>query len=64
MNWSLTFIFGLTLLAIFFFKKCEEFKGTRIGSGYTWRRTYGHTRFDIVDVVLIVFVIYYLFLNN
>ena len=62
MEWSLSLIFGLTLLAIFFFKKCEEFKGGRggfrMGSG---RR---NRKFDIVDVVIIVLVLYYLFLNR
>jgi len=61
MEWSLSFIFGLTVLVIFFFKKCEEFKGggrVRLGRSITGRT------FDIVDVVILVLAIYYLFLNN
>jgi hypothetical protein len=61
MNWSLTFIFGLTLLAIFFFKKCEEFKG---GRGFRMGGGGGNRTFDIIDVVGIVLIIYYLFLNK
>jgi len=62
MDSSLTFILGLTLLAIFFFKKCEEFKGGRggfrMGSG---RR---NRTFDMVDAVVLVLALYYVFLNR
>jgi hypothetical protein len=61
MNWSLTFIFGLTLLVIFFFKKCEEFKG---GGRVRLGRSIAGRTFDMVDVVVLVLALYYLFLNK
>lgn len=60
MEWSLGLLFGLIVLTLFLFKKCEEFKGGRIKLR-GGRRT---RKFDIVDVVFIVLIIYYLFLNK
>ena len=61
MEWSLSFLFGLIVLTLFLFKKCEEFKGGRGGFRMGRQR---NRKFDIVDVVLIVLVLYYLFLNR
>ena len=59
MEWSLSLLFGLILLALILFKKCEEFKGGRIRMGGGRNR-----KFDIIDVVIIVLVIFYLFINK
>jgi len=60
MEWSLSVLFGLILLVLILFKKCEEFKGGRIRMGGGRR----NRKFDIVDVVIIVLAIYYLFINK
>jgi hypothetical protein len=62
MEWSLGLLFGLIVLVIFLFKKCEEFKGGR--GGFRMGRGRRNRKFDIVDVVFIVLIIYYLFLNR
>jgi hypothetical protein len=65
MEWSLSLLFGLILLVLILFKKCEEFKGGRIrmGSGRIGR-DYSKRPFDMVDAVVLVLAFYYLFLNN
>lgn len=63
MEWSLSLLFGLILLVLVLFKKCEEFKG---GRGFRMRGagSGGNRTFDIIDVVFIVLAVFYLFLNN
>jgi len=61
MEWSLSVLFGLILLVLILFKKCEEFKG---GRGFRMGRGRRNRKFDIVDVVIIVLAIYYLFINK
>jgi len=61
MECSLSLLFGLILLVLIFFKKVEEFKG---GRGFRMGGGGGNRTFDIIDVVGIVLVIYYLFLNK
>ena len=61
MQWSLSILFGLILLVLILFKKCEEFKG---GRGFRMGGGGGNRTFDIIDVVGIVLVVFYLFLNK
>lgn len=61
MKWSLSVLFGLILLVLILFKKCEEFKG---GGRVRFGRSIMGRKFDIVDVVIILLAVYYLFLNK
>jgi len=60
MKWSLSILFFIVLIIILIFKNYDSFKGGRI------RSFSGRSRgpFDIVDAVIIVLLLFYIFNNR
>ena len=63
MKWSLYLLFCLILFILLIFKNYDNFKGGR-GGRWIGGSGAGNRKFDIIDVVGIFLVIFFLFINK
>lgn len=60
MKWSVSLLFFIVIIVILVFKNYDSFKGGRIRS-FSGRRS---GPFDIIDAVIIVLLLFYMFINR